>query len=103
MNIFLVPDTWLRHLQTAFWCAIFSILAWWIYLYWFLVMGPSWSADMDGFVWCSFLVVFTSMGSILCEGNLRRSPMRWRVVKLATAGGVGFGAHFLLFLFARLS
>ena len=43
------------------------------------------------------MVVFTAMGAILCEGNLRRSPMRWRIIKTLTAGGVGFGANLLLF------
>ncbi len=97
MNIFLVPYTWLRHLQTAFWCGIFSLLAWWVYISWFLLLGPFWSPSMDGYVWCNTLVVFTAMGAVLCEGSLRRSPLRWRLLKLATAGGVGFLSNFILF------
>ena len=98
MNIFLVPYTWLRHLQMAFWCGIFTTTAWWLHLIYFLNVGPFWAPSFDGVMWLLCLVVATSGGSILLEGSLRRAPLRWRIFKVLTATGISFGSFYFISL-----
>jgi hypothetical protein len=98
MNIYLIPYTWMRHLQMAFWCGMFCITAWWCHLMWFLNIGPFWAPSYDGFFWLCPLVGITSGGAILLEGNMRRAPLRWRIFKTLTATGASLGLFYFLFL-----
>ena len=98
MNIFLIPYTWMRHVQVALWCGIFSTTAWWLYVMFFLYIGPFWGESYDGFIWLAGLVVAVSGGSLLLEGNMRRTSLRKRILKIVIASGVAFGSFFVLFL-----
>ena len=98
MNIFLIPYTWMRHFQVALWLGILTTTAWWLHLEYYLLYDPFWSSEYDGFMWLVTLVFTASGGSILIEGNLRRTKFRWRVIKLLTSIGVSCGLFFLLFM-----
>ena len=97
MNIYLIPYTWMRHLQIALWCGIFCITMWWFHLMWFLYIGPFWSSGFDGFFWLCPLVVASSGGSIFLEGSLRRAPLRWRIFKFLTSTGASVCLFFFLY------
>ena len=64
----------------------------------FLYIGPFWGANYDGFVWLSGLVISVAGGSLLIEGNMRRTSLRTRILKIVVASSVSFGSFFVLFL-----
>ena len=39
MNIFLIPYAFSRHFCMGYWCAIFGVMAWVLYLGWFMLIG----------------------------------------------------------------
>lgn len=88
MNIFLVPYTWLRHVQVALACAVSALLAWWAVLTWFVVLGPFWSVEWDGALFFGVCGGAIAAGSVLSEGTLRRRPLRSRLGLTALAAGV---------------
>ncbi|MBM74973.1 MAG: hypothetical protein CMK59_06210 [Proteobacteria bacterium] len=91
MNIILIPYTWMRHFQPALWCGFFGAIAWWLFLSWFLLVGPFWAPSFDGTMWCSLLAISVSGGMILSEANLYRWPFRRRLWKLITVASASFG------------
>ena len=91
MNIILIPYTWVRHIQPALWCGFYGAVAWWLFLSWFLLIGPFWSPNFDGTIWCSLLAMLVSSGMILSEATLYRWPLKRRLWKIGTVASVSFG------------
>lgn len=85
MNIFLIPFTWARHWQFAFWSGLFGLICWWLYLVWIISFGAWWSSSLDSFVTSSVLIVSTIASQILGEGSLRR----WSLKEMGKKFGLG--------------
>lgn len=88
MNIFLVPYTWLRHLQMALWCGAAGLLAWWTVLSLFVLGGPQWAPRFDGPVLLGAIAAGVAGASTLGELNLRRDKLYHRVWKVALSAGL---------------
>lgn len=84
MNIFLIPYAWTRHFAVAVFCAGAGLLAWWLTLLVFLLVGPRWEPLWDGVILLSVLSAAVAGASVLAENLLRRRAFRW--LALSTLG-----------------
>jgi hypothetical protein len=91
MNIFLVPYTWLRHIQVALVTASAALLAWWGLLAWVWMGGASWGLFQDGMFLLAGLAGMTGFASTLAEGQLRRVHPVWRLTRPLLAGAISGG------------
>lgn len=91
MNIFLVPYTWLRHLQLAIATSGAALMAWWMLMAWFVLVGPFWSIGMDGPIYLCTISAAVAGTSVLGESTLRRQALGWRLSRTLLAAGVGGG------------
>ena len=97
MNIFLIPYTWWRHLQFGFWSAIVSLLCWWFFLSYLLLVGPFWSSSWDS-VFIGLALIFSCSGAnIIGEAGLRRWSGKQIFKKLLMLFGISFLLSMLLF------
>jgi hypothetical protein len=79
VNIFLVPYTWMRHLNLALVCGGAGLLAWWLVLAATMQWG-SWGEATDGPLFLTMLGVFVSAASVLAETTLSRAELWKRAV-----------------------
>jgi hypothetical protein len=96
MNIFLIPYTWIRHLQGAIWCAFFSLIFWWAHITWIAWIGSFWNSSWDGIYFFGGLAGTVSGGSIFIEASLHRWTIRKRITKIIFASAIAFGLYFVL-------
>jgi hypothetical protein len=79
VNIFLVPYTWMRHVNVALVCGGAGLLAWWLVLA--ATMRLMWWGEAgDGPVFLGAVASFTAGSSMLAEHALRRDELWKRVV-----------------------
>ena len=96
MNIFLIPYTWLRHLQGAIWCSFFALIYWWLHISWIAWIGAFWNASWDAIYFFGGLAATVTGGSIFIEASLHRWNLRLRISKISLASGMGFGFYFII-------
>jgi hypothetical protein len=102
MNIYLIPYTWLRHFQFAFWSSICGLVVWWLYLSWLLLVGPFWPASWDTIFTGMFLSGGIAVSNVLGEAGLQRWSFKKRLLKSMMCMGVAIGSSLLLFWLWRL-
>ena len=96
MNIFLIPYTWLRHLQGAIWCAFFALIFWWFHITYIAWIGSFWHPSWDGIYFFGGLSATVSAGSIFIEASLHRWTIQKRLRKILFAGSIAFGLYLIL-------
>jgi len=85
MNIYLIPYTLARHGVVSLITAGTALLAWWVTLFFVVVVGPVahssglyWNQSCEG-AWLLGNIAFSiAFMSVFAEGSLRRRPMHYR-------------------------
>ena len=97
MNIYLIPYTWVRHFQFAWWSSVCGLIVWWFFLLWVTVFGAFWSASWDAYVTCALLVNSVIWAQESGELSLRRQPLKQRVKRLSLAMLIGILSTLLIY------
>ena len=81
MNIFLVPYNWARHVAMALVVGAAGFIAWWIFLFVTIALGPTlfswgmfWTQGAEGWILLSWVATVIGTTSVFAEQALRRVP-----------------------------